>query len=109
MLISARLSNSVEVAVPGVPNALIVHDLNFGKATRDLGTTLRERLDRWRGGAVERVIAVSEATRRRLVETGILLDLFVGVFVMGIVINHIRTAFEAARKAAATRAAKKTA
>jgi len=29
-----------------------------------------------------------------LVETGILLDLFVGVFVMGIVINHIRSAFD---------------
>ena len=29
-----------------------------------------------------------------LVETGILLDLFVGVFVMGIVINHIRNAFD---------------
>lgn len=29
-----------------------------------------------------------------LVETGILLDLFVGVFVMGIVINHIRVAFD---------------
>jgi hydrogenase-4 component E len=29
-----------------------------------------------------------------LVETGILLDLFVGIFVMGIVINHIRTAFD---------------
>lgn len=29
-----------------------------------------------------------------LVETGILLDLFVGVFVMGIVINHISTAFD---------------
>ena len=29
-----------------------------------------------------------------LVETGILLDLFVGVFVMGIVINHIQLAFD---------------
>jgi hydrogenase-4 component E len=29
-----------------------------------------------------------------LVETGILLDLFVGVFVMGIVINHISAAFD---------------
>jgi hydrogenase-4 component E len=29
-----------------------------------------------------------------LVETGILLDLFVGVFVMGIVINHISVAFD---------------
>jgi hydrogenase-4 component E len=29
-----------------------------------------------------------------LVETGILLDLFVGVFVFGIVINHIRVAFD---------------
>jgi len=29
-----------------------------------------------------------------LVETGILLDLFVGIFVMGIVINHIQTAFD---------------
>jgi hydrogenase-4 component E len=29
-----------------------------------------------------------------LVETGILLDLFVGIFVMGIVINHISSAFD---------------
>jgi hydrogenase-4 component E len=29
-----------------------------------------------------------------LVETGVLLDLFVGIFVMGIVINHIRIAFD---------------
>ena len=29
-----------------------------------------------------------------LVEAGILLDLFVGIFVMGIVINHIRAAFD---------------
>ena len=29
-----------------------------------------------------------------LVETGVLLDLFVGVFVMGIVINHIQQAFD---------------
>jgi hydrogenase-4 component E len=29
-----------------------------------------------------------------LVETGILLDLFVGIFVMGIVINHINAAFD---------------
>ena len=29
-----------------------------------------------------------------LVEAGILLDLFVGIFVMGIVINHIRVAFD---------------
>jgi len=29
-----------------------------------------------------------------LVETGILLDLFVGIFVMGIVINHISVAFD---------------
>ena len=29
-----------------------------------------------------------------LVETGVLLDLFVAIFVMGIVINHIRAAFD---------------
>ena len=29
-----------------------------------------------------------------LVETGILLDLFVGIFIMGIVINHITAAFD---------------
>ena len=29
-----------------------------------------------------------------LVETGVLLDLVVGIFVMGIVINHIQTAFD---------------
>jgi glycosyltransferase involved in cell wall biosynthesis len=70
------LSNSVEIAVPGVPNALIVHDLNFGRAVDDrgAGTALREQLYKWRGGAIARVIAVSEVTAARLVEIGVSRD-----------------------------------
>lgn len=65
------LSNSVEVYVPGVPNALIVHDLNFGKAERGVGSVLRERLYKVQGSRVARVIAVSEHTKRRLAEIGV--------------------------------------
>ncbi|MFN7143248.1 MAG: glycosyltransferase family 4 protein [Myxococcota bacterium] len=65
------LSNSVEIAVPGVPNALIVHDLNFGKAARDAGTVLREQLYKAQGRRLESVITVSEASRRQLLRIGV--------------------------------------
>lgn len=65
------LSNSVEIAVPGVPNALIVHDLNFGKATRDAGAMLREQLYKAQGRRLAAVISVSEATRRQLLRIGV--------------------------------------
>lgn len=65
------LSNSVEIAVPGVPNALIVHDLNFGKATRDAGTVLREQLYKAQGRRLSSVITVSEASRLQLLRIGV--------------------------------------
>lgn len=65
------LSNSVEIAVPGVPNALIVHDLNFGRATRDAGTMLREQLYKAQGKRLDAVVTVSEASRRQLLRIGV--------------------------------------
>jgi glycosyltransferase involved in cell wall biosynthesis len=69
------LSNSVEIAVPGAPNALIVHDLNFGKpgvgAARDPGGALRDALYRAQGARLDAVITVSEASRARLVAVGL--------------------------------------
>lgn len=64
------LSNSIEIHVPDVPNAVIVHDLNFGKASRSWGTLARERFYAFRGRHA-RIIAVSEATRQALVRIGI--------------------------------------
>ncbi len=70
------LSNSVEIAVPGVPNALIVHDLNFGKAgategRRDASALLREQLYKAQGRRLEAVITVSAASRAQLVRIGV--------------------------------------
>jgi glycosyltransferase involved in cell wall biosynthesis len=65
------LSNSVEIAVPGVPNALIVHDLNFGRPTRDLGVRVREQLYRSQGNRLEAIVTVSDASRRLLVRIGV--------------------------------------
>ncbi|MFZ5477022.1 MAG: glycosyltransferase family 4 protein [Myxococcota bacterium] len=65
------LSNSVEVVPRGAPTALLVHDLNFGKAERDAGTFLREQLYRLQGRRVAQVIAVSDATREALRPLGI--------------------------------------
>lgn len=65
------LSNSVEIAVPGVPNALIVHDLNFGKATRDASVMLREQLYKAQGKRLDAVITVSEASRAQLARIGV--------------------------------------
>lgn len=67
---AAALVNSVECVAPGLPTWLIVHDLNFGRAGR-IGTAgLREALYRLRA-AEARLIAVSAATRDRLVGIGV--------------------------------------
>lgn len=65
------LSNSIEVQVPGVPCATIVHDLNFGRAGRSLGTIARERFYALQARGLEAVIAVSAATRDDLVRIGV--------------------------------------
>lgn len=65
------LSNSIEVRVPGVPCATIVHDLNFGQAGRGLGTLGRERFYALQARGLDAVIAVSDATREALVRIGV--------------------------------------
>ncbi len=70
------LSNSVEIVVPGVPNALIVHDLNFGRPSfgegrRDASVLLREQLYKVQGRRLDAVITVSEASRTQLVRIGV--------------------------------------
>lgn len=65
------LSNSIEVRVPRVPNAVIVHDLNFGQAGRGLGSRLRELLYVAQGRTIAGVITVSEASAERLREVGV--------------------------------------
>lgn len=65
------LSNSIEIRVPGVPNAVIVHDLNFGSAGQSAGKRARELLYRVQGLTLPAVITVSEASGRRLAEIGV--------------------------------------
>lgn len=66
----AVLSNSIEV--PRLrPTAVIVHDLNFGRAGRRRLDLAREAVYRVQGRVVDRLIAVSEATRTALLGLGI--------------------------------------
>lgn len=70
----AVLSNSIEIRVPGVPNAVIVHDLNFGKAGRSPGNTARELLYTVQGRTLPAVITVSDHSAARLREIGVPAD-----------------------------------
>ena len=65
------LSNAIEVGPLAAPNAVIVHDFNFGLADsvrRSNG--LRRRLVGWRIGRFQAAIAVSQATKARILEFG---------------------------------------
>ncbi len=73
------LANSIEVATWNTPTACIVHDLNFGKATRKgqaprVGARARETFYRLRSQRLAAVVTVSEAARRRLIEAGLPAD-----------------------------------
>lgn len=65
------LSNSIEVRVPGVPNTVIVHDLNFGKAGRSAGNLAREALYTVQGRTLPATITVSEASAVQLRRIGV--------------------------------------
>lgn len=65
------LSNSIEVPVLGVPTVCIVHDVNFGRSGRDLGTVGRLLYYRLKTRRFHRVVTVSEAMRRELVAAGL--------------------------------------
>jgi glycosyltransferase involved in cell wall biosynthesis len=66
------LGNSIEVFVPGVPTAVIVHDLNFGGMERGPKTLARELFYRLRSKELGAIITVSHASKERLVQAGIL-------------------------------------
>lgn len=65
------LSNSVEVPPLGVPTACIVHDLNFGGMADSLENQMRRRYYAMRGRTLDAVVAVSQATARKLVGLGV--------------------------------------
>jgi glycosyltransferase involved in cell wall biosynthesis len=69
----AVLSNSIEAPVTGVPMAVIVHDLNFGRPESDQGLGIQGRrlYYRWKARGLSRVITVSEASRRNLLAAGL--------------------------------------
>jgi glycosyltransferase involved in cell wall biosynthesis len=68
------LANSVEVWVPGVPTAVIVHDLNFGGTQRGASAMGKEAFYRLRSQTAASVITVSEASRQRLLQAGLRSD-----------------------------------
>lgn len=67
----AVLSNSIEVAVPGVPTVTVVHDLNFGGGGVGLGALARRTFYRLQASRLAAVVAVSEATRHTLLSAGL--------------------------------------
>ena len=65
------LANSIEVFVPGVPTVVIVHDLNFGGAQKTLSTKMKELFYQLRSLQVYKIITVSEASQKRLIQAGL--------------------------------------
>ncbi|MCP4806591.1 MAG: glycosyltransferase family 4 protein [Proteobacteria bacterium] len=65
------LANSIEVPTFGAPAACIVHDLNFGIASRSAGVRARELFYAAKSRRLGAVITVSGASRQRLVEVGV--------------------------------------
>jgi glycosyltransferase involved in cell wall biosynthesis len=67
------LSNSIEAPVTRVPVACIVHDLNFGRPETEqgLGIQARRAYYRFKARGLERIITVSEASKRNLVAAGL--------------------------------------
>ncbi len=65
------LANSIEVPTLGAPAVCIVHDLNFGVASRSMGVRAREIFYRLKSHRLRRVITVSEASRQQLRRVGV--------------------------------------
>lgn len=68
------LANSIEVPTFGAPAACIVHDLNFGVANRGFDVAAREAFYKLKARRLGRVITVSQASAKRLVEIGVASD-----------------------------------
>jgi glycosyltransferase involved in cell wall biosynthesis len=65
------LANSIEAPRGGVPTVCIVHDLNFGEASRSRGSILKEAFYRARSLGLARVVTPSRATREALLRIGV--------------------------------------
>lgn len=65
------LSNTIEVPLFAAPTAIVVHDLNFGRADRHAGDVLRRALYRWRCTRARVIVSPSRATRDALVQLGV--------------------------------------
>jgi glycosyltransferase involved in cell wall biosynthesis len=71
---AAVLSNSMEVPSFGGQTVTIVHDLNFGKASRSWNSGLREQWYRRKSKRLRAIVTPSEATREALGQIGCSLD-----------------------------------
>ena len=67
----ACLANSIEAPAIGAPTVCIVHDLNFGVASRSVGVRAREVFYALKSRALAQVVAVSDATRDHLISVGV--------------------------------------
>jgi glycosyltransferase involved in cell wall biosynthesis len=65
------LANSIEVPTLGAPAVCIVHDLNFGVASRSAGVRARELFYRFKSHRLRRVVTVSRASRAHLLRVGV--------------------------------------
>ncbi len=65
------LSNTIEVPLFAAPTAIVVHDLNFGRADRHAGDVLRRTFYRWRCSRAQVIVSPSRATRDALVRIGV--------------------------------------
>ncbi len=68
------LANSIEVPTTGAPAVCIVHDLNFGVASRTWRTRARELFYSAKSRRLRGVVTVSEASARRLAQVGVPAD-----------------------------------
>ncbi len=67
----AVLSNSIEVPLTGTPTVCIVHDVNFGKSEKNLGTWARLLYYLLKSRRIHRIITVSEAMKYQLSGMGL--------------------------------------
>ena len=68
------LANSIEVPTLGAPAVCIVHDLNFGVASRSLGVRARELFYAAKSRRLRRVVTVSRASEAHLRKLGVAAD-----------------------------------
>jgi len=74
------LANSIESPASLAPSVTIVYDFNFGSSRRLLTARLRGRFYRHQAKRLQRVVVISEATRRAAIEQGFPPDKLVVIY-----------------------------